>query len=301
MQRKLVMTIIKSQSASRRKGGFTLIELLVVIAIIAILAAMLLPALTKAKAKAQGIGCLNSNKQIMVGWQMYNHDYSDKIVIATHGGASTGPNPVGDPKWGNGWVSGWLNWGNSTDNTNTLLLTDDRYAKLGPYLAKSTRVFKCPADNYLSSQQRSLGWSGRCRSMSSNIYVGAGNAEEGPTDAIYKHIRKFSEFLYPSPAEVWVFMDEHPDSINDAGNFAPHQTAFVDVPATYHNGACGVAFADGHAEIHKWRGCMTRGRAVQVSYTDITSTSVTAAAGDIDIRWEAYRTPRYLPQLPAGW
>ncbi len=273
--------------------AFTLIELLVVIAIIAILAAMLLPALAKAKQKAQGVSCLNNGRQVMIGWQMYLHDNNDKICIATHGGAASGPNPVGDPVWGVGWCSGWLNWnaGANNDNTNTLFITQEQYARLGPY-NRNPKIVKCPADNYASPAQRAYGWDTRCRSLSSDIYIGAGNVSQGPTDPIYKQsITKFSQFLYPSPAQAWVFVDEQPDSINDAGLFAPHQTAWVDVPATYHNGACGVAFADAHSEIHKWKSSLAGGRAAQVTYVDLDN-AITAASGDPDIHWFSERTPR---------
>jgi len=272
--------------------AFTLIELLVVIAIIAILAAMLLPALSSAKIKAQAIACMNNSRQIMLAWQMYNGDNNDRIVQSYHGGAAQGGAIAADPKAAP-WVVGWLDWGTSPDNTNILFLIDENYAKLGKYFAKNKNVFKCPADVYMSSPQRNRGWSGRVRSMSGNIGIGEGNAEAcGCWDGLYKHIKKVGEFIYPGPTDTWVYLDEHPCSINDAGFFNPHAGSWVDQPASYHNGAADFAFADGHSEIHKWLDSLNspKAKAVSTSYTGVTATD--AKTGDRDIHWMSYHAGR---------
>jgi len=295
------------------RRGFTLIELLVVIAIIAILAALLLPALTKAKLKAQGVYCMNNTKQLMLANHMYQAENRDLFPMSFHGGyvpQPNGPQP---------WVTGWLDWTTAYDNINTTYLLDSRYAVLAQYFGKSKNIYKCPADIYVSTPQRNLGWTSRCRSVSGNIYIGEGNGwakgswgdPSGPCRidpsqvGAYRGAKKASDLLIPGPAATWVYMDEHPDSINDAGAFAPDRADNIpDAPANYHNNAAGFAMADGHSEIHKWRGpAMSRPRVINkglkgVSY--VGENNFPTVPTDPDLRWYAFATPRLTAATVVG-
>ncbi len=270
--------------------AFTLLELLVVIGVLALLACLLAPALARTQPTGQTAQCLNNTRQLIFGWQMYCHDNNDKIVVNVHGGSARGA--AGDPVYGMAWTEGWLDWTTSdADNTNVNFLINEKYARLARYVGGSKAVFKCPADTYLSISQRAAGWTGRVRSYSASIGVGAGNAETGPFDAIYKHYTRFSELLYPGASDTFVFLDEHPNSINDSGFFSPHQTSWPDVPATYHNGAASFSFADGHAETHKWTASLVAIRTV-TPMDGVYLGSLNAPAGDADIHWMSQHTGR---------
>jgi len=243
-----------------RARGFTLIELLVVIAIIAILAAMLLPALTKAKLKAQGVQCMSNHRQISLAWRMYSEDNRDLLVYASDDGTT-------------GQYNQW-SWCNThLDNTSAAYNWDINYditkRPLWVY-AKNAGIYKCPADRSMVTVNGVA--TPRVRTMSINLYMGGfagpnGGTASWPFANGYWVFQKYSDITGSRMGAVkgFTFMDFREDAIN-WGNFMTHTAGYdldnpnpalyrftTDYPGFYHHFVAGFSFADGHAELHRWR------------------------------------------------
>jgi prepilin-type N-terminal cleavage/methylation domain-containing protein/prepilin-type processing-associated H-X9-DG protein len=235
--------------------AFTLIELLVVIVIIGILAALLFPAFTKTKGRAEGAVCVSNTRQLAMAWQMYADEHNGRLAYNLGGDAVK--RGVG-PRTNANWVNNIMTWEVlDSDNTNIATITE---ASLGPFV-RGPNVYRCPGDRVLSDDQRGAGWLGRIRSYSMNAMIGdAGDlSSSGSNINNPKYVQFFSIGSIPNPAQIFVFLDEHPDSINDGYFIAKaYSGQWYDLPASYHNGGAAFAFADGHAELHHWLHEMTR-------------------------------------------
>jgi prepilin-type N-terminal cleavage/methylation domain-containing protein/prepilin-type processing-associated H-X9-DG protein len=284
-------------------GAFTLIELLVVIAIIAILAAMLLPALGKAKQKALGIACMNNMCQLTLAWIQYTHDANDRLLFASSDSLNA-PDARIDPYV---WVTGLIDF-NPGNASNWDLSRDIMKSPLWKYCGQSPGIWRCPADpaRIVPTAGQDRGHSvPRVRSMVMMIWHGGFggtlNNDSGVSSPPWRLYLKAGDYVDPGPSGTMLFWDEREDAIN-YGNFFVNMDGFPDnpkltrfdgdMPASYHNRAAGISFVDGHAEIKRWvdpRTCPPlNGNANSLAFANVPSPN------NPDIVWLQNRATRKI-------
>jgi prepilin-type N-terminal cleavage/methylation domain-containing protein/prepilin-type processing-associated H-X9-DG protein len=312
MQHENIMTP-KNRISSRGSAGFTLIELLVVIAIIAILAAMLLPALSNAKQQSLGIQCMSNQRQMCLGWRMYAQDNREYVVLS-----SADPGLAKDALNNYAWCKQEEDF---TDNSyNYDPSVDITVGPLYPYI-NSYMVYRCPSDTSVINHNTGSGivQLPRVRTVSMNFFwggFGGQNASSGEGVGswggqypVYMKTTDLTANQSPGPVDTWVFIDERQDCINwgnylqDMAGDSPNEPALYqfdeDMPGYYHDRSAGFAFADGHASLQHWLDPRTT-PAIE------PPTSGTGAAGpavpplnvprDTDVRWLQLHTVRPLAQ-----
>lgn len=265
--------------ASRPDGdsrGFARLELAVLLATLALLAAVTRPVWGNAS-QPGSLMCMDNLRRLSAAWLLYTEEAGGRYVGNYHGGFIPGATATERP-----WVTGWLDWTVNPDNTNTVFLTANRYAALSPYLEGDATAYRCPADEYVSSAQAARRWSTRVRSYAMNGFLGEGNQSSGPLNPAYLTYRGPAGFRHLSPRQVYVFVEEHPDSINDGLFWAPNQSpGWVDLPASLHAGAAWFTFADGHLESHRWESTRTVRPVTASGFLNL----LPASADDPDPAW----------------
>jgi prepilin-type processing-associated H-X9-DG protein len=253
-------------------AAFTLLDLLTVIAVLVVLTVLILPALARTQPDSRAFQCRNNLSQMSRAWRMYADDNNDLLLAAES--VSTSQKRVV-------WLSGYVDF-NGSNPSNWDVNQDLAKSPIQPYLGKNVYTsWRCPADqSAVSVGGKKLP---RVRSISMSQVFGNGSWLPSPTYRVYA---KGAEIV--NPAKTWVFMDEHPDSIND-GSFASQMAAvgsvsaqIIDFPASYHDGACGLSFADGHSENHKWIGLKIK---PPVMHTGLLALNVSAGDSVPDVIW----------------
>jgi prepilin-type processing-associated H-X9-DG protein len=300
-----------------RQHAFTRTDLLVIVITFIILTATFLPVLARTRVKPQGTQCLYNLQQITLAWQMYADDSNNKLA-PNHGAFPPNPDYSGAPIWVSGNMAGGTvgaPYTGISDPTNLALLVDPKFSTLGPYV-KNPSLYRCPADQST--------WYGqpRVRSYSMNAGIGcalngthqdpghselghwlsgAGNTSPYPWQT---YIRTIDITGTLAPSDLFILLDEHPNSINDA-SFAmavpknPADTRWVDLPTKYHANGCDFSFADGHAEFHKWQNPGAIPPIVwEASNGGISGSS--AIPGNQDVNWLAHRTTCLQPGVQSA-
>jgi prepilin-type processing-associated H-X9-DG protein len=263
---------------------------------------LLLPALAATKPASASFQCQNDKRQLGLACLLYANDNHDRLP--SNSDRANVPPPYQNWTCPMGVI---LDWTASSANTNTLyliintnLLGRQVTAQIGSYVAYATSIFRCPADNYLSTVQQSLGWQNRIRSCAMNGAMGDGYkwfAPNNPGDwPAFYNVKKVTDMHNPGPANCWLIMDEHPNSDDDVTFYVNPAYAtgngtgtFTELPGSMHNGAAGLVYADGHAEVHQWLNPQTI-KPVNPSITFyMQNVSVTS---DQDLTWLAQHTPQ---------